>query len=128
MARKLQNPRQIRGAAIVRRAALRYYNSKKAERITDMTRFTEIDGRDIGDIKIYALSTCGWCKKTKKFFEDNHIKYAYVDVDWLSPEETDPVRKEQLKYNPAGSFPTIVVDGACIVGYDEEKLNRLLGR
>jgi hypothetical protein len=49
-------------------------------------------------------------------------------VDWLSPEETDPVRKEQLKYNPAGSFPTIVVDGACIVGYDEEKLNRLLGR
>jgi hypothetical protein len=49
-------------------------------------------------------------------------------VDRLSPEETDPVRKEQLKHNPAGSFPTIVEDGVCIVGYDEEKLARLARR
>lgn len=93
-----------------------------------MAKFTEIDGRDIGDIKIFALSTCGWCKKTKNFFNENKIKYSYIDVDRLAPEDTDPVRKEQLKHNPAGSFPTIVVDGSCIVGYDEDKLTKLVRR
>jgi len=93
-----------------------------------MAQFIEIDGRDIGEIRIYALSTCGWCKKTKNFFNENKIKYAYIDVDRLDPNETEPVRKEQLKHNPAGSFPTIVVDGAAIIGYDEEKLAELVRR
>ena len=93
-----------------------------------MAKFTEVDGRNIGDIKIYALSTCGWCKKTKTFFNDNNIKYAYIDVDRVDPREAEDVRRQQLKHNPAGSFPTIVVDGACIVGYDLDRLNELKRR
>ncbi len=93
-----------------------------------MANFTEVDGRNVGDIKVYALSTCGWCKKTKNFLNENHIKYAYIDVDRLDPKEVEPVRKQQLQHNPAGSFPTIVVDGACIVGYDEVQLTKLARR
>ena len=93
-----------------------------------MAQFTEVDGRNIGDIKIYTLSTCGWCKKTKSFLNEHKIKYSYIDVDRLGPEEADPVRKQQLKHNPAGSFPTIVVDGGCIVGYDEDELIKLAQR
>jgi glutaredoxin len=93
-----------------------------------MAQFTEIEGRNIGDIRIYTLSTCGWCKKTKNFLNENNIKYSYIDIDRLNPEDADPIRKEQLKHNPAGSFPTIVVDGACIVGYDEAKLTELARR
>lgn len=93
-----------------------------------MAKFTEVDGRDIGDVRIYALSTCGWCKKAKTFFNENHIKYAYIDVDRVEPEEAEDVRKQQLKYNPAGSFPTIVVNGACIVGYDLDRLTDLTRR
>ncbi len=94
-----------------------------------MAKFTEVNGRDVGDIKIYALSTCGWCKKTKSFFNDNNIKYAYIDVDRIEPgEEAEAIRKQQLKHNPAGSFPTIVVDDVCIVGYDLDRLNELTRR
>ena len=93
-----------------------------------MAQFTQVDGRDIGDVRIYALSTCGWCKKAKAFFNDNNIKYAYIDVDRVEPGEADDVRQQQLKHNPAGSFPTIVVDGACIVGYDLDRLNELTRR
>jgi len=93
-----------------------------------MAGFTKVPGRDKGDIKVFALSTCGWCRKTKAFLSDNDIGYSYIDVDLLTGEEMERVREEQLKYNPAGSFPTIVVDSDyCIVGYDEEKLKDLAG-
>ena len=93
-----------------------------------MAQFTEVDGRDIGEVRIYALSTCGWCKKAKAFFNENNIRYAYVDVDKVEAAEADDIRQQQKAYNPAGSFPTIVVNGVCIVGYDLDRLNELTRR
>ncbi|MFZ5974936.1 MAG: glutaredoxin family protein [Bacillota bacterium] len=93
-----------------------------------MAEFIRVAGRKIGDIRIFALSTCGWCKKTKKFFNDNGIAYSYIDVDTLPASEADRVVKEQAKYNPGGSFPTIVINSKqCIVGYDEARLKELIG-
>lgn len=90
--------------------------------------FTQVNGRDYGDVRMYALSTCGWCKKTKAFFNSHGVKYAYVDVDLLSGEEREAARAEQMRFNPNGSFPTIVIDGRdCIVGFDEEKLDYRFG-
>jgi len=31
---------------------------------------THVDGKKAGHIVIYALSTCPWCKKTKKLLDD----------------------------------------------------------
>jgi len=93
-----------------------------------MAEFIKVSGRDIGDIKIYTLSTCGWCKKTKAFLNENGIKYAYIDVDKLEGNETDMIRREQMKFNKSGSFPTIVInDKDCIIGYDEDALRALIG-
>ncbi len=93
-----------------------------------MADFIQVDGRDIGNIKIYALSTCGWCKKTKEFFSKRGIRYEYIDVDRLEGHETDAVRQQQMKFNRAGSFPTVVInDSECIIGYDEDALNGLIG-
>ena len=93
-----------------------------------MAEFTHVDGKDLGNIKMYALSTCGWCKKTKAFLNDHNVKYAYIDVDLLPMEEMEHIRTEQLKHNPSGSFPTIVIDQEkCIVGFDEQQLLELVG-
>ena len=92
-----------------------------------MAEFTKVKGKDIGNIKLYALSTCGWCKKTKAFLNDNGISYTYVDVDKLDDKELAEVRNEQMRHNPSGSFPTIVVDDdQCIIGFDKEALDTLL--
>lgn len=94
-----------------------------------MVNFTTIPGeRNVGDIRIYALSTCGWCKKTKTFFSSHGIRYSYVDVDLLSGDELAEAKNKQRAFNPRGSFPTIIIDDAdCIVGYDEQKLLDLIG-
>ncbi|MGI6160700.1 MAG: glutaredoxin family protein [Christensenellales bacterium] len=93
-----------------------------------MTEFELVPGRKIADIKIYALSTCGWCKRAKKFFDEHGIEYSYIDMDQVPQEHVGPIRAEQQKFNPRGSFPTIVInDSKCIVGYNEQQLAELAG-
>jgi glutaredoxin-like protein NrdH len=76
---------------------------------------------------VWALSTCMWCKKAKKFLEDSSVDYTYEFVDLLEEDERDKVLSEIEKHNPATSFPTILIDGKCIVGFDEKKLKEALG-
>lgn len=91
-----------------------------------MTEFTLVKGSNHGDVKIYTLSTCGWCRKTKEFLNERDVQYRFIDVDLLPDEEMDVIVEQQMSYNPAGSFPTIVINGnEVIVGYDEKKLQQL---
>jgi glutaredoxin-like protein NrdH len=85
--------------------------------------FTHVDGKDLGKILLYALSTCPWCNKTKKFLDDNGISYDYIDVDLLAGEERETTIQAVTKWNPRCSFPTIVInDSKCIVGFDEKEM------
>jgi glutaredoxin len=81
-------------------------------------------------VHVYALSTCGWCKKTKKFLEDAGVEFTYVDVDLVTgTEDKRKIVDEIKKWNPFKSFPTIVVDDKeCILGFDEEKLAEVAKR
>ena len=76
---------------------------------------------------VWALSTCMWCKKAKKFLEDNSVDFTYEFVDLLDGDERDKALSEIEKHNPATSFPTILIDGKCLVGFDEKKLKEALG-
>lgn len=76
---------------------------------------------------LWALSTCMWCKKTKKFLDENGVEYSYVFVDTLDEREREKALKDVEKYNPAVSFPTILIGNRCIVGYDEVRLKEALG-
>lgn len=80
-------------------------------------------------VTLYALSTCGWCRKTKRFLDGNDITYAVHDVDLLEGDEKEQIREEVARYNPRRSYPTLVVDDGAhvVVGYDEDKLREALG-
>ena len=94
-----------------------------------MIDFKKIDGEDFGDIRLYTLSTCGWCRRTKAFLKEHNVAYSYVDVDLLPDKDMDAAVAEQKKYNPRASYPTIVVDdNRTIIGFDEEALQSLLER
>ena len=79
-------------------------------------------------VKLYALSTCGWCKKTKRFLDSYNIQYNCSDVDLLEGDEKERIREELARWNPKRSFPTIVIDdNEVVVGYDENRLKEVLG-
>ena len=77
-------------------------------------------------IKLYTLSTCSHCMRTKRFFKDNHIEMEFTDVDLLSDAERERVMSEVRKLNPDCSFPTICIDDNVIVGFNEDELRKAL--
>jgi glutaredoxin-like protein NrdH len=77
-------------------------------------------------IKLYTLSTCSHCIRTKKFFKDLGIDVDFLDVDLLTGPERARIMDEVRKLNPACSFPTICIDDDIIVGFNEEKLRKAL--
>ncbi len=80
------------------------------------------------NVKLYALSTCGWCKKTKELLDTNGVEYDLVYVDLLEGDEKEAVLDEVRKYNPRTSFPTVVVDDSrSVTGFKEDQLRELLG-
>ena len=79
-------------------------------------------------VMLYALSTCGWCKKTRAFLDENDVEYEYEYVDLLTGSERDRVMAEVRKWNPRGSFPTVVIDEKeTVVGFKEDQLRKVLG-
>ncbi|MGA2142841.1 MAG: glutaredoxin family protein [Brevinematales bacterium] len=92
-----------------------------------MKDFQRIDGKDKGKVTMYALSTCVWCKKTKKLLQEMGVNYSYIDMDQLDDEVKDKYIKELKNWNPSCSYPTLVInDRDCIVGFEEEKIREAL--
>jgi len=79
-------------------------------------------------VTLYALSTCGWCRRTKELLEASGIEYEYVFVDQCPEAERAEVTARVRELNPRGSYPTVKIDDEVVVGFDEEKLMELLGQ
>jgi glutaredoxin-like protein NrdH len=78
-------------------------------------------------IKLYALSTCVWCKRTKRLLNDLGVAYDGVDVDLLPEDEEHEVRDYIDGLNIDGGFPVMIIDGKKIIsGYDEDRIRRAL--
>lgn len=87
-----------------------------------------IKGENRGHIFLYALSTCVWCKKTKRLLNELEVDYYYIDVDLLGGEEKTKKMEELERWNPKRSFPTLVINNKkCIVGYKEEEIREAIG-
>jgi len=85
-----------------------------------------VEGKNKGKVILYALSTCVWCKKTKKLLSELGVDFHYVYVDLLEGEEQASVLAEMVHYNPQRSFPTLVIDDkTSIAGYQERKIREV---
>jgi len=75
----------------------------------------------MADIKIYSTESCIWCKKAKEFFKENNVKYTELDVG-----ENEKNAKKMVEISGQTGTPVIVVEKEVIVGFDEDKLKKLL--
>ena len=87
-----------------------------------------VDGKDKGNVMLYALSTCGWCAKTKDLLRELGIAFDYTYVDLLDGMEQSDAMDRVEKFNPSGSFPTLVIDNRkSIVGFKEKEIREAFG-
>ena len=80
-------------------------------------------------VKMYTISTCGFCKAAKAFLKEQGIPFEFVDIDLLDQEEKRRVLREARTV--AGmdriAFPTIVIGDAVIIGFKEYEIRKALG-
>ena len=92
--------------------------------------YTAVDGpRKDHEITIYALSTCGFCKRAIAFLNDKGFAYRYIHLDQI-PLETKNEAKKELKasFHEDVAFPYAVVDRSkTLVGFIEEDWKLTLG-
>jgi glutaredoxin len=87
-----------------------------------------VPGKKKGSISLYALSTCGWCAKTKALLKELGVEHMYVYVDLLQGDELEEAIQLVERFNPSGSFPTLVInDKKVIVGFKEQEIREALG-
>ncbi|MCK5674707.1 MAG: hypothetical protein KAH95_15110, partial [Spirochaetales bacterium] len=68
-------------------------------------------GNDKGDIKLFGLSTCAFCKRAISFLEDNSIKYDLVFMDTIDLNLKIRAKEEfKAKFNEIMSLPALVIN------------------
>ena len=77
-------------------------------------------------VTIYALSTCLWCKKTKKYFEEKKVPFEAVDYDKQDDDRQEKMMEEMRAAGCTGSFPFVRIGSACVQGYDPAEFDKLL--
>ncbi len=90
-------------------------------------KLNHVEGKNKGKLVLYALSTCQWCRKVKDLLGELKVDYYYVDVDMAGYNEIEEIKEEIKKYNPAFSFPTLVIDDKnSIIGFNEKEIRERL--
>lgn len=85
------------------------------------------------NVHLYALSTCPYCRMTKKFLDEHEVEYELTEVDLLDGEVDDAetpkgASAQEVKRLSGGtSFPVLVVDDDVIVGFNKGRMTQLLG-
>lgn len=86
-----------------------------------------VEGENRGNIVMFTLSNCAWCRRAKQLLDELGVEYYYVDVDLAERKGRQKLMKTLERWNPACIFPTVVIDkNVCIGGYYESKIRKAL--
>jgi glutaredoxin-like protein NrdH len=88
----------------------------------------KVDGKNQKHkVFLYALSTCAWCKMTKRFLKDSSIQYEYVDVDLCNDADRKKIHDDIRKRGADPSYPVIIVDDKKVInGFVKDRIKEAL--
>lgn len=74
-------------------------------------------------VKVYSITTCPWCDKVKKYLETKNVEFEELNI-----ELNHSARSQCYKLSGDLTVPVTTSDGEnCVVGFDKEKLDHMLG-
>lgn len=72
-------------------------------------------------VKIYSTPTCVYCKTLKEYIKNKNISFEDIDVS-----KDEKQLQKMIKDSGQMGVPVIDIDGEVIVGFDKEKIDKLL--
>lgn len=76
--------------------------------------------------KLFALSTCPYCRMTRKFLDEAGAEYELTEVDLLEGQEREDAIAEVRRISGGASFPVVVIGDEVIVGFNKKRIKELL--
>ena len=73
-------------------------------------------------IKVYSTPTCPYCITLKQFLKEHNIEFEDIDVS-----QNQNALEEMVKKSGQLGVPVIDINGEIVVGFDKERIVRLLG-
>ncbi|MEJ8554653.1 glutaredoxin family protein [Tepidibacter sp. Z1-5] len=71
-------------------------------------------------IEIYSSNTCGYCDMAKDYFNKNDLEYIEYNIS-----EDANSRKRLMKMGYM-SVPVILIEGEEVLGFDKDKMEKIL--
>jgi len=72
-------------------------------------------------IKVYSTPSCPYCFTLKEFLKQNNIEFEDIDVS-----KDEKALKEMIEKSGQMGVPVVEIDGEIVVGFDKEKISKLL--
>ncbi len=72
-------------------------------------------------IRLFTTPICPYCFSLKKFLEEKGIKVEEIDVT-----KNEVAMEEMINETQQTTVPVLDIDGEFIVGFDREKICKLL--
>jgi len=72
-------------------------------------------------VKVYSTEMCPYCSTLKQFLKEHNIEFENID-----PSKDRDALKEMVEKSGQMGVPVIDIDGQIVVGFDKEKISKLL--
>ncbi len=73
-------------------------------------------------VVVFTSSSCVWCKRAKDYFQQKKIRFKEMNVSTSASAAA-----ELQRMTGALSVPVILINNRPVIGFDVQKINRMLG-
>lgn len=73
------------------------------------------------NVRVFSTLSCAYCITLKEFLKEKGVKFEDIDVS-----QNNEAREEMFEKSGQMSVPVIDINGEFIVGFDREKICKLL--
>lgn len=77
-------------------------------------------GIKMANVDIYTSDTCHFCHQAKDFLKQNNIDFKEHNIS------KDPEAKKELIKKGYMSVPVLIIDGQEVLGFDKDRITKLL--
>lgn len=78
------------------------------------------------EVRLYALSTCPYCRMTKRHLDEHGVSYELIEVDQLEGDEKQAAIEDVKRLSGGTSFPVLVAGDEVVVGFNKTRIADLL--
>jgi glutaredoxin-like YruB-family protein len=72
-------------------------------------------------VRLFFTPACPYCYALKEFLKEHKIEFEEINVS-----ENEKAKEELIKKSGKMEVPVIEINGKIVVGFDKEKISKLL--